>query len=80
MNEQGQRVPTIDIRPFFEGSAIERSGVVSQVEAACRDLGFVIITGCGVPTDLIRHTHSVAFEFFDLPEAEKERIRIGKYS
>jgi len=80
MNEQGQRVPTIDIRPFFEGSAIERSGVVSQVEAACRDLGFVVIAGCGVPIDLIRHTHSVAFEFFDLPEAEKERIRIGKYS
>jgi isopenicillin N synthase-like dioxygenase len=80
MGEQIQRVPTIDIRPFFRGSNSERATVASQVSQACQDLGFLIITGCEVPITLIRQTHSVSFEFFALPEAEKEEIAIGRYS
>jgi isopenicillin N synthase-like dioxygenase len=58
-------VPVIDIGPFLDGTDI--AGVAAAVDAACRDIGFFVITGHGVDLDLLRRTRATALEFFRLP-------------
>lgn len=55
--------------------AVER--IVSQVSQACRDTGFLAITGHGIDPELQATVESAAREFFSLPEEEKARISMG---
>ncbi len=72
-------VPIIDIRPYREGGAADKQAVARAVDQACRDIGFLVITGHGVRADLIAQTRDVSRRFFDLPLAEKLRVaRPGK--
>ena len=65
-------VPVVDIGPFLDGSARER--VAAEVAAACEDIGFLVVTGHGVPQALIDDLDSVSREFFDLPLDEKKQV------
>jgi isopenicillin N synthase-like dioxygenase len=51
--------------------------VAGQIGAACRDLGFVTVTGHGVPEDVVERTGQVARTFFDLPDGEKQTLAEG---
>jgi non-haem dioxygenase in morphine synthesis N-terminal len=51
----------------------EKLKIARQIDAACRDIGFLVITGHGVSSDLIERTQEVSRAFFDLPEAMKRR-------
>ncbi len=66
-------VPIIDLAPYLEGTPAGKAKVAAEVGRACRDIGFLTITGHGVPNDLIEKTYSLSKEFFDLPEAEKSK-------
>jgi isopenicillin N synthase-like dioxygenase len=61
-------VPVIDISPFLEGTPEGKKKVADEVGRACRDIGFLVITGHGVPETLIHQTYDTAKAFFDLPE------------
>jgi isopenicillin N synthase-like dioxygenase len=65
-------VPTIDIAPFRDGS--DQRGVARQVAQACRDIGFLVISGHGVDPSLIAAMRRTGQAFFDLPLQEKMRI------
>lgn len=67
-------VPVIDIAPFTEGDAADRQAVARSVDRACRDIGFLVIRGHGVPDSLMQRMRRVSTEFFDLPLAEKMRV------
>lgn len=41
------------------------------VGQACRDIGFLVVSGHGVSEDLIRRTYEVSKVFFDLPHGKK---------
>ncbi len=41
-------VPIIDMSPFYTGSPAERAALAAEVDRACRDIGFLVITGHGV--------------------------------
>jgi len=69
-------VPLIDLGPWFDGTPETRKAVGRQVDAACRDLGFLVIEGHGVDPDLIERMRAVSFAYFDLPEAEKLKLRM----
>ncbi|MDB5406155.1 MAG: 2OG-Fe(II) oxygenase [Rhodospirillales bacterium] len=71
-------VPVIDIRPYREGSAAEQMAVAGLVGQACRDIGFLVITGHGVPSALIDRTDRAASTFFDLPLAKKMALKRPK--
>jgi isopenicillin N synthase-like dioxygenase len=47
---------------------------VSQIDVACRDIGFLLIAGHGVPQDLVEEVDDVSRAFFDLPLEEKMRV------
>jgi isopenicillin N synthase-like dioxygenase len=66
-------VPIIDISGYFEGATAEKLKIARQIDSACRDIGFLVITGHGVSSDLIERTQRVSRAFFDLPEAIKRR-------
>lgn len=67
-------VPMIDVSPFLSGDTAARQQVARQIGDACRDIGFLTIVGHGVPESLIQATYDTAKAFFDLPEAEKNRV------
>lgn len=47
------------------------------LDAACRDIGFLLVTGHGVPPELIARMHAMSSAFFRLPEAEKRRLQVA---
>jgi isopenicillin N synthase-like dioxygenase len=80
MDEKGkqamtlQTVPVIDISPFLAGTPEGKRKVATEVGNACRDIGFLVITGHGVRDTLIQQTYNTARAFFDLPEEEKMKV------
>lgn len=67
-------VPVIDIAPFRLGTAQDKQAVATLVDQACRDIGFLVISGHGVDPDLIERTRAVSRAFFDLPAERKLQV------
>lgn len=66
-------VPVIDIAPFRAGTSQGMQAVIQEVSHALETIGFFVITGHGLPSDLQARTLQTAREFFDLSEDEKLR-------
>ncbi|MDV7090182.1 isopenicillin N synthase family oxygenase [Rhodococcus sp. IEGM 248] len=67
-------VPLIDISAFRDGSDEGRRRVADEVERACRDIGFLVITGHGVDPKQIESVYGTSKEFFALPLAQKSLV------
>jgi isopenicillin N synthase-like dioxygenase len=67
-------VPVIDLIPFRSGDEGQRRAVAEEVGRACRDIGFLIVSGHGVPDTLIEDCYRTSKEFFALPLAEKTAV------
>lgn len=67
-------VPVIDISPYRHGDATARAALAAEVDRTCREIGFMVIGGHGVPPDLIESVEAVSRAFFDLDLEEKMRI------
>ncbi len=67
-------VPVIDIAPFMHGSAADKLALAKTVAQACRDIGFLVIQGHGVSSELMDTVRRLSRDFFDLPLAEKQRV------
>ncbi len=68
-------VPVIDIGQCRSGRGAERFELAASIDRACRDIGFLVISGHGVAPELVDHARETARAFFDLPLAEKMRVR-----
>jgi isopenicillin N synthase-like dioxygenase len=64
-------VPVIDLAPFGGADPAARALVVEQVRRACEEVGFLVVTGHGIGTDLLDRMGAVSRAFFDLPEPVK---------
>lgn len=69
-------IPVIDVSPFLNGSDAERRALARQVDAACSDLGFLLVSGHGVPESLVDDMRRVSMTFFARPQDEKIRYRM----
>lgn len=67
------RVPAIDIAPFFAGGADAKRRVVAAVAESCRDIGFLVVKGHGLPADDLARAFDLTRQFFDLPQDRKDR-------
>jgi isopenicillin N synthase-like dioxygenase len=67
-------VPVLDISPFTAGGYDDKQAVARAVDRACRDIGFLVIGGHGVPSDLIQAMESASRRFFDLPLEAKRAV------
>jgi isopenicillin N synthase-like dioxygenase len=70
-------LPVIDFAPIATGkdAAIER--VAKEVDAACREIGFLTVVNHPVPAPLIRRVFAESARFFALPEEEKMKLWMG---
>jgi isopenicillin N synthase-like dioxygenase len=68
-------IPTIDLTALRNGSAAQKREVARQIDAACCDTGFFLVTGHGIPADLINKARQRAIDFFALPEDEKMKVQ-----
>jgi len=68
-------VPVIDIAPFTAGAAPQRQAVAAQVDAAARGVGFMQITGHGIPASVTAAMRGALDAFFALPLADKLVVR-----
>jgi isopenicillin N synthase-like dioxygenase len=68
-------IPVIDLAPAFDGTPAERRAVADRIDRACREIGFLLISGHGVEAEIVAQTYAMASAFFDLPVEQKLRIR-----
>ncbi len=68
------RLPLIDLARL-RGPG--RAAFAADLDAACRDIGFLLVRGHGVDPALIRRMHAVSTAFFRLPEGEKRPLRVA---
>jgi isopenicillin N synthase-like dioxygenase len=68
-------VPTIDLTPLRGGSAAATSALAEQVDTACREIGFLVVGGHGVPKSLVEEMDQVTRAFFALPLETKLAVR-----
>src|SRR5262245_45737671 len=69
------QIPTIDLSPLKGGSAAAQREVARQIDAACTDTGFFMVTGHGVAADRIARQRRRAIDFFALPVEEKMKVQ-----
>lgn len=67
-------IPVIDIAAFFTGTPEERRAVAEAVDAACSTIGFLVITGHGIPQTSFDAIYDVSRDFFALPLEEKMKV------
>ena len=60
-------VPIIDISPYFTGDPAKKAEVARQIDHACRNIGFLVISGHGVADEIVARTYDTTRTFFDLP-------------
>jgi len=68
-------IPVIDIRRFFEGAPGERDALAREVDAVNRRLGFLQVSGHGVPRAAIDAMFAVSRAFFEGPEPVRQAVR-----
>jgi len=68
-----QDVPVIDISGL-SGDLAQKKRVAHEIDTACREIGFLCITGHGVDDALIARVRSASLAFFDLPVSAKMAI------
>jgi isopenicillin N synthase-like dioxygenase len=66
-------VHPVDLAPFRNGTPEDRAAVAGAIDAACRDTGFLVLTGHGVPDAVVQRWFDAFTDFFALPEDEKLR-------
>jgi isopenicillin N synthase-like dioxygenase len=64
-------VPVVDLSPYFNGGEADKRHVAAEIGRACREVGFYIIVGHGVPESMVDGIDKAARDFFDLPLDEK---------
>ncbi len=69
-------VPVVDITPYVAGRAdAKKSAVAAEIDAACREVGFIQILGHGIAPELIGGLGRAMDDFFALPPEVKNRWR-----
>jgi isopenicillin N synthase-like dioxygenase len=67
-------IPVIDISSFKNGDATARRRVVESVAQACIEIGFLIISGHGIPSSTIQNVVTTSKKFFALDPKEKGKV------
>ncbi|MGI9363843.1 MAG: isopenicillin N synthase family dioxygenase [Rhizobiaceae bacterium] len=68
-------IPVIDISGLRDNS--NAKGVAEQLHAASQNLGFIYISGHGIPEEVIDAARSSAYEFFRSDLAQKSSVKVS---
>jgi len=70
-------IPIVDISALVDGS--DEAGVAAALGEAAERVGFLYVTGHGIPRAMVDGMFAQAQAFFDRPEAEKMAVHIGRW-
>lgn len=68
-------VPTVDISGWAQAPSEHQRQVARSVDEACRSIGFLQVTGHGIPASVIEGALEASDRFFASPLDEKLRVR-----
>jgi isopenicillin N synthase-like dioxygenase len=71
--ETADAVPMIDISGYRSGAEREKLRIAREIDAACRRIGFLVVSGHGVPDTVVERADRATRALFDLPTAVKDR-------
>ena len=74
-----QKIPVIDVSKFVDGDFSELEGLALQVRQAQEKVGYYYLIGHGINSDLIKRTFEEITQFFNLPENEKNSLKINEH-
>src|SRR6056297_3729301 len=66
-------IPVIDLTPTRSGVPADRVAVANEIDRACRESGFLVVTGHDVDPDLVQRLHDVTLELFSQPDEWKQQ-------
>ena len=69
------RIPVIDISALRDGG--DAIPVARALHAASQNLGFIYVSGHGIPEETIEAARDVAYEFFQRSESEKQTVAVS---
>src|SRR5580693_8293006 len=69
-------LPIIDLGSSGEADGASSTRIVTEVGAACRDVGFFYVVNHGVDQELIAKAFAQSRDFFALPVADKRKLAI----
>lgn len=75
MIDAGIAIPVIDLRRFVAGGPSERDALAREVDAVNRRLGFLQVSGHGVPRATVEATFAASRAFFEGPESVRRAVR-----
>ena len=70
-------VPIIDLRSFTDGTTGDRRRIAAEIDSACRSIGFLVVSGHGVPGRLLHQMHDASTDFFSLPKETKRNLQVA---
>lgn len=69
-------IPTVDLTEYLKDPTPPNAeDVVDKIRAACASSGFFQLIGHGIPESLQQQVFAAAKALFDLPDAEKRKLR-----
>ncbi|MBV8535016.1 MAG: 2-oxoglutarate and iron-dependent oxygenase domain-containing protein, partial [Alphaproteobacteria bacterium] len=66
-------IPVINVSQFLSSNELDRVRVIKQLRQALEEVGFLLISGHGIPDSLVKRVSKASLDFFDRPEHEKAR-------
>jgi isopenicillin N synthase-like dioxygenase len=73
-------IPLVDLSQFTEGDTEAREAFVKELGRAFHEIGFVGVTGHGIPKALIDDFYRASKAFFALPAATKQQYELAGMS
>lgn len=70
-------IPLVDLSSFVNGDGGQQQAFVDKLGRAFHEIGFVGVTGHGIPKKLIDDFYAAAKEFFALPVDEKRKYELA---
>ena len=69
-------VPVLDLTDWYQGTPSQRTALARRLDEALASVGFFLVTGHGVPSQLRTRVRTAAQEFFDLPAEVKRKYAV----
>lgn len=67
-------IPIVNFEPFWSGSATTQQAIATQIDRACREVGFFYLSNSGLPETLVARQFEQSRALFALPLAAKQQL------
>ncbi|MEG6508778.1 isopenicillin N synthase family oxygenase [Methyloligella sp. 2.7D] len=75
-----KEIPLVDITDLGSPDAAKHKAVIDKIREASENVGFLYISGHGIPEETVAGLRKATKDFFDLPLEEKMKVYIGNSS